>query len=469
MRLLIVSRHNAFRVGTWQAVEQVPGVDVVGVADSLDAAGDQLRFDQRIDAVLVHADAEEGDLVGDLRDLGLRFPLTSVIVACRTASERRMQAYLDAGARAVLDVPVTPADFETRVRGLIEWTDRFGERVQVIGRPQVGTAIALLGSKGGVGTTSLGVRLASAMATHRTVCLVDLDPFGGDAAVMLGLDVTATLGQLAPDADGRGLRNLEDVLLPVGDEFHALLTADPALPGPAPGAAAIRRMLGLLLSRFDLTIIDAGARLTAESLAAASFADQVAVVTEPTSLSIRNTNQLARSLQRANAIRPERLTAVLTKEGKRAQLRRRHVERVLDVTLADDAIPDDVTFCPAAERSAAAVLRGGRPTWAPALDGLRVQLFGPTALGAAASTDDGAPPRSVPPPPPAAPPIPPDHHPTVAAPSGGHLTIEAPPSARPPFTPPRSGSGSPVGNWPPPAMPRAGLVSSVTADPPWVR
>lgn len=415
MRLLIVSRHNAFRVATWKAVEGVVGVDVVGVTDSLDAAGDQLRFDQRIDAVLVHADAGEGDLVGDLRDLGLRFPLTSVIVACRTASERRMRTYLDAGARAVLDVPVMAVEVEARLRGLIEWTDRFGERPPGVDRPQVGSAIAILGAKGGVGTTSLGVRLAEAMATHRTVCLVDLDPFGGDVAAMLGLDVTATLGQLAPDADERGLRNLDDVLLGVDHGVHVLVAAHPSLPAPVPDGPGIRRILGLLLSRFDLTIIDAGARLTGESLAAASFADQVAVVTEPTSLSIRNTNQLARSLRRGTAVRHERLTAVLTKDGKRAQLRRRHVERVLDVTLADDAVPDDVSFCPAAERWAVALLRSGRPTWAAALDGLRTQLFGPTALGAAA---------------------------------------------------PRPGPGSPVGDWPPPAMPCAGLVSSVAADQP---
>ena len=78
------------------------------------------------------------------------------------------------------------------------------------GGAQSATFVALGGGKGGVGTTTIAVNLAVALAApgHRTA-LVDADPRGGDVAMLLGLDARHTLADVLV-----GRSTLDEALAP---------------------------------------------------------------------------------------------------------------------------------------------------------------------------------------------------------------------------------------------------------------
>jgi flagellar biosynthesis protein FlhG len=125
--------------------------------------------------------------------------------------------------------------------------------------PRAGGAklVVLTGSKGGVGTTTVAVHLAAALAGQgRPTVLVDADPEGGDVAALLGLDERHTVADVLS-----GRRSVAEALQSAPDRLRVLpgawgldLMADCS-------AAAQERLLEELrgLPGTDAIVLDAGA------------------------------------------------------------------------------------------------------------------------------------------------------------------------------------------------------------------
>lgn len=109
-------------------------------------------------------------------------PATSnmpIIILTARGQEVDRQAALDAGADLYLSKPVTMAELQQHVESLLARAPR---------SQAPGGAIAMLSLRGGVGVTTLAVNLAVTLARQgEQVCLVDLCPASGNAALHLGL------------------------------------------------------------------------------------------------------------------------------------------------------------------------------------------------------------------------------------------------------------------------------------------
>ncbi len=144
-------------------------------------------------------------------------------------------------------------------------------------RPEL---ITVSGGKGGVGTTTIAVNLAVALARHghRTV-LVDADPRGGDAAMLCGVRERYTLADVL-----EARRTVGEVLQPGPGGLQVLPAAWAPENTWETSAAAQERLIGQLQSlggQFDAVVTDAGNganRLVQRFWCAA---DQVLLVTTP--------------------------------------------------------------------------------------------------------------------------------------------------------------------------------------------
>ena len=178
-RLLIaVADDETARRAAAQAREaEMDVVDIVAELDEIHRA--LRRLD--IDVVLLH-DALGGTPVLDLaRDLASAYPEVGLILLAAEDSPGLLRAAMQAGLRDVVALPLALESFEASVRSAAQWSRTMRDRVageESASGALGGQLVAVAGSKGGVGTTTIALHLglaAARLAPGRPVCLVDFD------------------------------------------------------------------------------------------------------------------------------------------------------------------------------------------------------------------------------------------------------------------------------------------------------
>ena len=182
------------------------------------------------------------------------------------------------------------------------------------GNPSPGRLIAVVGAKGGVGTTAVVAALGAALARKGETLLVGLPGSGED----LGLWFAAAAAA-GPGGAPAGLRESLSSLTPELLE-SSTRPAGPGLRLLAPGntdwsAAEVRRLLALARARYPWVVVDSGAwrgGAPEGGLAGAVAESALAlVVLTPDPLAVRRTRELAEALRLSG--RPVR--ALLNRAG----------------------------------------------------------------------------------------------------------------------------------------------------------
>ena len=139
-----------------------------------------------------------------------------------------------------------------------------------------GKAIAILGAKGGVGTTTIAANLAAefAAAPNCSVVLVDLNLFLGDVGLHTGVEsgptvLTVIAAETVPAADL--------ARHPLG--FSVLGLASDLSDADEVPAETVVWLLDSLRAQFDCVVVDAGTDLNEVSLTACRYADDRLLVT----------------------------------------------------------------------------------------------------------------------------------------------------------------------------------------------
>jgi pilus assembly protein CpaE len=152
-----------------------------------------------------------------------------------------------------------------------------------------GQLIALFGSKGGVGTTSLGVNLAIAIQQQRPtarIAILDCNTEFGDLAVLLNLNVNRNLLDLI-DVEELEAQYVNDIFIPHTSGIKVL-------PNPSPTQAElvtgdkIKKVLPVLRRQFDFVFFDTRPTFTEPVLSILDNADTVLLITTADIPSIRN-------------------------------------------------------------------------------------------------------------------------------------------------------------------------------------
>src|SRR4051794_37255358 len=124
--------------------------------------------------------------------------LPIIILSGQTELAAKIQG-LESGADEYVTKPVDPKEMAVRVRTLLARTQRLRQVVVTPtgGRARQGKIIAVIGAKGGVGTTTLVANMAAGlgMRNYKTVA-VEMRPYFGTLARHFGAAVTATINDL---------------------------------------------------------------------------------------------------------------------------------------------------------------------------------------------------------------------------------------------------------------------------------
>lgn len=235
------------------------------------------------DVVIVALDSDQAKALQLISQLKAEHPgLPILAVSGRGDGQSILQA-LRAGAKEFLTQPVVLEELLNILRRLGEGGDSGGPK-------QSALTIAVLGSRGGVGCTSLAINLGCTLAhdKNHNVALIDLDLALGDADVALDLVSDHTLAEVAQNIERLDMQFLRRALCK-----HS--TGLEVLPHPMRieelgmiHEEHLQRLLSLLRASYTHLILDLSKSFTVMDLTALRMADVILLVTQLELTSIRN-------------------------------------------------------------------------------------------------------------------------------------------------------------------------------------
>lgn len=228
---------------------------------------------------------------------------------------------LQSGAKHFLTEPVSLEDLLRVIRkslsdpAVAAGNPGSGNVMRVGNNAQV---FAVLGSRGGIGATSLAVNLAACIAADADsqVALIDLDLALGDAGLHLAVTPNYTMADLAASIDKLDLNFLKRSLYkhePTGVSFldrPAAITDIDMVE-----ATHVERVLNLLKLSYTHLVIDLSARFTPLDAAALSAADSILVVTQLELTSVLNATRILAALGPGLDDTGEKIKVILNKAG----------------------------------------------------------------------------------------------------------------------------------------------------------
>lgn len=239
------------------------------------------------DVAIVDIDNDEAKALALVEQISKSHPKCGVIVVSSLADGQLILRAMRSGAREFLNSPV-------KIEELVGALDRVAAASGGDKRNKSGQIITFAGASGGVGTTSVAVNVAVAMAQNPelSVALVDLDLALGDADVFLDmipeytlLDVTQNISRLDLALLRKSLTKHESgvYLLPRPVQIEDTTT----IP-----EENFRRVLGLLKASFSHVVVDLSKTYNRLDISALEASSTVVLLTQLDLPCLRNVVRL---------------------------------------------------------------------------------------------------------------------------------------------------------------------------------
>jgi pilus assembly protein CpaE len=163
---------------------------------------------------------------------------------------------------------------------------------------KLGKVVAVIGARGGVGTTTLAINLAWYLADrqNRRILLLDLDLQNGDCALALNLRPTPGLREALANPLRIDSVFLERAVAVHSDRFFVLSAEEPLRVDAEFTAEAVETLMGVLRTQFHYIVVDVPRFPAASYRRALDTADIRVIVADQTLRSVRDTVRLRTAL-----------------------------------------------------------------------------------------------------------------------------------------------------------------------------
>jgi pilus assembly protein CpaE len=268
-------------------------------------------------------------------------PLLGVVIVASSLDPVLMLEAMRAGVTEFVTEPVNQIDLGAAI-------DRVAAK-----QPQrdSGQVVAFVGGKGGVGTTTVAVNVATvlAKAAASSTLLIDLHIAYGDAALFVGAEPRFSVADALENIerlDGTFLRTL------VGRTkfgLDLLASSDRAMVGPVE-ARAVRSLIERAARHYSQVVLDVP-RSDSTILDSLEMVTTIVVVANQELSTVRGASRMAAALRQRYG--KDRVSVVVSRYDQVAEIGRKEIERVMGGPVAQ-VFPSDY-------RLALGALNVGRP------------------------------------------------------------------------------------------------------------
>ncbi len=277
-----------------EACATITGVQVVSEVYSWNALQEALTA-RGFDAVLVNLDPADDSECILVRRISEVSPDVGIIGVSTDASSEAIIAAMRGGCHQFVRWPIEPTD-------LTQALESIGKRRPDSERAK-SNCIAVMGSSGGAGATTIACNLAIELAqlAHQSVAVVDLDLQLGDVACAFDCSPQFSIA----DACKTGIESDASVVARIAHKLpnNVSVVARPDRVGDCDeiAPAAIEKMLRMLGESYPFVVLDLPRFFSPLTLAGLEAADRVLVVTQLSVPFLRNATRIRNHLREAGA------------------------------------------------------------------------------------------------------------------------------------------------------------------------
>lgn len=232
------------------------------------------------------------------------------LVACSAINPPNQQMLLDAMRSGVQDFISKPAAPEA----LQEIFARFIQEGQAVERKSAEKLIVLMGSKGGVGTTTVAVNLGVQLSTfaRKQVVLLDLARPLGNAHLMLDLNPRFGIRDAIENIDRLDSHFFDGLLTTHKTKLQVLAGALHPEQWQSIPASLLSRVANVAQSSFDMVLADLGSQFGSDWASVIGAARMILLVTETNVPSLWNLERRISALE-GLGISPEKVRVVVNR------------------------------------------------------------------------------------------------------------------------------------------------------------
>ena len=337
----LVTDHEETRQQVLAAMSEAEGLGEVRTV----ASPEKLRelLEPEVTSCILVDEALEGRIaLPIIQELSRTYPLIPVVLLSRARTSESVVAAMDAGARTVLALPLSLEEISNRLLPVLAWSravrSEASSREEITARRQ-GTITAVVGAKGGVGTSTVALMAAARLAQGARTCLVDLDVRGGDLAAMTGISVRRSITDLADIAAEVSAREISEVMYPLPGGIALLPAPEQGETGEMLTESATRQILTMLRYQFDHVVLDCGNRLDDILAMGLDSADRALIVAPPDAPALRSVRRLSDALDRLDIARGRPFGLVVNLTSRQREIQPATAAKMTGVALAA-SIPD---------------------------------------------------------------------------------------------------------------------------------
>ena len=305
--LLTGSQDQSVLAGLRERQVHAMPIDIADVEKATGAGPDAIVIDIR----------QLPRLPGEIAAIRRRFPQTGVVILAKTLDSAELLAAMRMGANEWVSEPLVHDELIAAIRRVARVPDA---RV-------VGKMFAIVGAKGGVGSTTVAVNLATSMTlvAKEPALLIDLHHAYGDAAVFLGVDPRFTVVDALENIDRLDETYLRGLISPTPSGAD-LLASSHRLAGSVFEVRRLRRLLDVATSMYRFVVLDCP-RTESSVLEVIDAASQIVVVANQELTTLRSATRMLSSFRQRCG--PERVKVAMTRFDPKADLDQADIEKVL--------------------------------------------------------------------------------------------------------------------------------------------
>lgn len=270
-----------------------------------------------------------GETESDFKKIELLINSRDSLNVFITSKELDKDLLLKAMRIGVKEFIMQPFNEKEIKQALIKVIDRGTHRSE----PQKsGKIIDVMGSKGGVGTTTVAVNLAANLAANKKnqVVLVDMNMIFGDIPMFLNLQPAYNWGEITNNIQRLDTSFLMNILTKHPSLGLHILPSPTYLNGNQPYSPdMINSLLGIMKGVFDFVVIDSGQSVNDVSLSIIDMSDKIFIISLLELACLSNTAKLVKSFSNVGYNFDERFNIIINRFLKQSDISVEEAEKLL--------------------------------------------------------------------------------------------------------------------------------------------